>query len=241
MSLFAGSKTNKSKTADEESEFFTLIDYYAILGVPTTATPEQIREAYIELAVKNHPDNIYEHEAYSESGDNAEHDAIIRKRFQQINQAYFILSDPQRREIYDTQYNEYCVIAGNNFDKEHNIVSSKCKRNAESGHISKFEKAANPDKIFGNVFEELFQPEVPKPHTFWKPLGGAAGVVLGFICMNVTGAVAGGVIGTKLGQIRDNKGCSVYDAFKKLDKGKKAEILSQITKEVVQRAAKVKK
>jgi len=36
-------------------------------------------------------------------------------------------------------------------------------------------------------------------------------------------------------------GCSVYDAFKKLDKNKKAEILSEITKEVVQRAAKIKK
>jgi len=36
-------------------------------------------------------------------------------------------------------------------------------------------------------------------------------------------------------------GCSVYDAFKKLDKNKKAEILSELTKEVVQRATKLKK
>lgn len=236
MSLFSNSKLNKSKTSENDDEYFTLIDYYAILGVPSTATAEEIREAYIELAVKNHPDNIYERNG--DSASTPEQEDAIKKRFQQINQAYFILSDPQRRQIYDTQYNEYCVIAGNNFEREQTV---KCKRNSGISNISKYEKAANPDKIFGNVFEELFQPEVSKPQTFWKPIGGAAGALLGFICMNVTGAVAGGVIGTKLGQIRDNKGCSVYDAFKKLDKGKKAEILSELTKEVVQRATKIKK
>jgi curved DNA-binding protein CbpA len=227
----------KDRSADD---FYTLIDYYAILGVPPTATAEEIREAYIELAVKNHPDNIYQDEAYSEHWDNPEHQLAIKKRFQQINQAYFILSDPERRQIYDTQYNDYCTAAGDSFEKEHEY-SRKCKRNASTSNIYKYEKEANPDRIFGNVFEELFNPDIPKPHTFWKPLGGAAGIVLGFICMNVPGAVTGAVVGAKLGQIRDNKGCSVYEAFKKLDKGKKAEILSEITKQVVQRAAQIKK
>jgi len=236
MNFFGNGKA-KGKADDD---FYTLIDYYAILGVPQNATQEQIREAYIELAVKNHPDNIYQDEAYSEHWDNAEHQLEIKKRFQQINQAYFILSDPERRKLYDTQYNDYCSAAGDNFEKEQEY-SRKCKKNPSSTNIFKFERDANPDKIFGNVFEELFNPDIPKPHTFWKPLGGAAGVVLGFICMNVPGAVAGGVAGAKLGQIRDNKGCSVYEAFKKLDKNKKAEILSEITKQVVQRAAQIKK
>ncbi|OUM59349.1 hypothetical protein PIROE2DRAFT_47185, partial [Piromyces sp. E2] len=195
--------SNKPKSADDD--FYTLIDYYAILGVPPNATPEQIREAYIELAVKNHPDNIYQDEAYSEHWDNPEHQLAIKKRFQQINQAYFILSDPERRQIYDTQYNDYCTTASDNFEKEQEH-SRRCKRNASTTNIYKYEREANPDKIFGNVFEELFNPDIPKPHTFWKPLGGAAGIVLGFICMNVTGAVAGAVVGAKLGQIRDNKG-----------------------------------
>jgi len=237
--FFKDTKMPKNKAP--EDDYYTLIDYYAILGVSPNATPEEIREAYIELAVKSHPDNIYEDKDYKELGEDPEHQLLVKKRFQQINQAYFILSDPQRRQIYDTQYNEYCSAAGSNFELENNVQAKKCKRNPSTKNITKYEREANPDKIFGNVFEELFQPDVPKPNTFWKPLGGAAGVVLGFICMNVTGAVAGGVIGTKLGQIRDNKGCSVYDAFKKLDKGKKAEILSQITKEVVQRAAQIKK
>ncbi|KAG4094830.1 DnaJ-domain-containing protein [Neocallimastix lanati (nom. inval.)] len=233
-------KNRGSSSSGGDDDFYTLVDYYAVLGVEPTATPEQIREAYIELAVKNHPDNIYEDEAYSENGENPEHQRIVKKRFQQINQAYFILSDPQRRQIYDTQYNDYCNAVGSQFETEQ-INAKKCKKNANTSSIYKYERDADPDKIFGNVFEELFSPDVPKPHTFWKPLGGAAGIVLGFICMNVPGAVAGGIAGAKLGQIRDNKGCSVYDAFKKLDKSKKAEILSEITKEVVQRAAKIKK
>ncbi|KAG4092521.1 hypothetical protein H8356DRAFT_1702114 [Neocallimastix lanati (nom. inval.)] len=88
--------------------------------------------------------------------------------------------------------------------------------------------------------KNFFIQEVPQPHTFWKRLGGAAGIVLGFILMNVPGAVACGIAGTKLGEIRNNKGCSVYDAFKKLDRDKKAEILSQLTKEVVQHTINLK-
>jgi len=231
-------KSNKPQNRDIDDEFYTLIDYYAILGVSPNATQEEIREAYIELAVKNHPDNIYESEAYSENGESPEHQLLVKKRFQQINQAYFILSDPQRRQIYDTQYNEYCSAAGSTFETEN---AKRCKKNPDTTNIYKYERDADPDKIFGNVFEELFHADVPRPHTFWKPLGGAAGIVLGFICMNVTGAVAGGIAGAKLGDIRDKKGCSVYDAFKKLDRGKKAEILSELTKEVVARAANFKK
>ena len=203
--MFFNKNRNNSSSRDVDDEFYSLVDYYAILGVEPTASPEQIREAYIELAVKNHPDNVYEDEAYSENGDNPEHQRIVRKRFQQINQAYFILSDPQRRQIYDVQYNEYCIAASGNFENEQ-ANAKKCKKNADTTNIYKYERDADPDKIFGNVFEELFQPDVPRPHTFWKPLGGAAGIVLGFICMNVPGAVAGGIAGAKLGQIRDNKG-----------------------------------
>jgi len=54
-----------------------------------------------------------------------------KNRFQQINQAYFILSDPERREIYDTQYNEYCIAAGSNFEREQ-TNSKKCRKNEKN-------------------------------------------------------------------------------------------------------------
>ncbi len=62
-------------------------DYYAILGVPRDASPEEIKRAYKKLARKYHPDVSKE--------PNAE------EKFKEINEAYAVLSDPEKRKIYD--------------------------------------------------------------------------------------------------------------------------------------------
>jgi molecular chaperone DnaJ len=62
-------------------------DYYAILGVSRTATPEQIKKAYRSLARQLHPDV------------NPSEDA--KGRFQDVTAAYEVLSDPAKREIVD--------------------------------------------------------------------------------------------------------------------------------------------
>ncbi len=62
-------------------------DYYAILGVPKTASQEEIKRAYKKLARKYHPDVSKE--------PNAE------EKFKEINEAYAVLSDPEKRKIYD--------------------------------------------------------------------------------------------------------------------------------------------
>jgi DnaJ-class molecular chaperone len=63
-------------------------DYYATLGVPRGATDEDIRKAYRELARKHHPDL------------NPDNPAAKRK-FQEVQEAFEVLNDPQRREQYD--------------------------------------------------------------------------------------------------------------------------------------------
>src|SRR5438045_840362 len=64
------------------------IDYYKVLGVDNNATQEDIKKAYRKLARKLHPDlNPNDKEAH--------------KKFQQINEANEVLSDPEKRKKYD--------------------------------------------------------------------------------------------------------------------------------------------
>lgn len=69
------------------------IDYYSILGVDKNATQEDIKKAYRRLARKYHPDL---------NPDNAS----AKEKFQQINEANEVLSDPDKRKKYD-EYGEH--------------------------------------------------------------------------------------------------------------------------------------
>ncbi|MCS7262135.1 MAG: molecular chaperone DnaJ [Aquificaceae bacterium] len=62
-------------------------DYYEVLGVPRNASQEDIKKAYRRLARKYHPDF------------NKEPDA--QEKFKEINEAYQVLSDPEKRKLYD--------------------------------------------------------------------------------------------------------------------------------------------
>src|SRR5690349_5267819 len=63
-------------------------DFYEVLGLSRTATPEEIKKAYRKNALKYHPDR--------NAGD-----PQAEKKFKEISEAYEVLSDDNKRQVYD--------------------------------------------------------------------------------------------------------------------------------------------
>jgi curved DNA-binding protein len=64
-------------------------DYYGVLGVPRNASDGQIKKAYRKLAMQYHPDR------------NPGKEEWANEKFKEINEAYAVLGDPQKRKQFD--------------------------------------------------------------------------------------------------------------------------------------------
>eukprot|EP01027_Heterolobosea_sp_BB2_P013230 GEZU01019091.1.p1 GENE.GEZU01019091.1~~GEZU01019091.1.p1 ORF type:complete len:282 (+),score=93.20 GEZU01019091.1:153-998(+) len=84
-------------------------DFYSVLGVPKDASADDIKKAYRKLAIKYHPDK------------NKEPDAA--EKFKEISHAYEVLSDPEKRQIYDKYGEEGLQGGGMNFHSAEDIFS----------------------------------------------------------------------------------------------------------------------
>ena len=70
-------------------------DYYKILGVDKNASADEIKTTFRKLALKYHPDKT--------KGDKAS-----EEKFKEVNEAYEVLKDPEKRKKYD----EFCSSIG---------------------------------------------------------------------------------------------------------------------------------
>jgi molecular chaperone DnaJ len=73
-------------------------DYYAVLGVRRDAANDEIKKAYRRLARELHPD--------------VNPDPQTQDRFKEITQAYEVLSDPEKRQMYDLGADPFAPAGG---------------------------------------------------------------------------------------------------------------------------------
>ena len=110
------------------------IDYYKILGINKDASPEEIKKVYRKLARKLHPDlNPDDKEA--------------QKKFQQVNEANEVLSDPEKRKKYD-QYGKDWQHADQFEQQRHS------QRKAQQAGRQPF--SGEDDHDFSSFFESMF-------------------------------------------------------------------------------------
>lgn len=122
------------------------IDYYSILGIPKTASADDIKKAYRKLARKYHPDvNPNNEEA--------------KRKFQQVNEANEVLSDPENRKKYD-EYGENWKHA-----EEYEKARQQQSRNGGFADYSNFGgfggsgesySFSGDDGQFSDFFESIF-------------------------------------------------------------------------------------
>jgi curved DNA-binding protein len=111
------------------------IDYYQILGIDKSATEKDIKSAYRRLARKYHPDLN-------------PNDKDAKSKFQQINEANEVLSDPEKRKKYDQYGNDWKHAEEFEKAKQYNERSSDSRRASYSGTQSTGD--------FSDFFESLF-------------------------------------------------------------------------------------
>ena len=111
------------------------LDYYKLLGIDKTATPKEIKSAYRKLARKYHPDLN-------------PNDKDSKKRFQEINEANEVLSDPEKRKKYD-QYGK---------DWQHSEQFDKQQQYQQQPSDSRRKRYAGSESEgdFSDFFESMF-------------------------------------------------------------------------------------
>lgn len=114
------------------------IDYYQVLAIAKTATPKEIKTAYRKLARKHHPDIN-------------PNDKDANAKFQQINEANEVLSDPDKRTKYDQQAINWAQ------EQEYNKTHS-ARRHSTDQRSKPFE-SQQTEGDYTSFFESMFNQQ----------------------------------------------------------------------------------
>lgn len=113
----------------------TYLDYYKILGLDKNATTKDIKSAYRKLARKYHPDLN-------------PNDRDAKKKFQEINEANEVLSDPVKRKKYDQYGKDWQHAEEFERTKQYQKQSSSARNMGYPGDAN--------ESIFSDFFESMF-------------------------------------------------------------------------------------
>lgn len=120
-------------------------NYYKILGLEKNASESDIKKAYRSLAMKWHPDK------------NPDKKEEAEKKFKEISEAYQILSDPQKKNIFDN-YGEEGIKQDNNGSSNMNFNNFENPNDIFKMFFGGGGMGMDPSSIFGNQFgNDLFQ------------------------------------------------------------------------------------
>ena len=77
-------------------------DFYAVLGIQKGASDNEIKKAYRKMALKYHPGNFYSIRSFKFSNNiDKNQEPGAEAKFKEISSAFEVLSDKDKREIYD--------------------------------------------------------------------------------------------------------------------------------------------
>ncbi len=116
-------------------------DYYEVLGVSKSATDKEIKAAYRKLAKKYHPDT-------------AGADNNSKKKFEEISEAYSVLSDPEKKKLYDNYGFEGLENGGPSGENYSDGFTGSDGYRRYYTHFTG--DPGNMDDIFGDIFGSMF-------------------------------------------------------------------------------------
>ncbi|NXP54156.1 DNJB8 protein, partial [Heliornis fulica] len=118
-----------------------MVDYYKVLGLQKSASQDDIKKSYHKLALKWHPDK------------NPSNKEEAEEKFKAVAEAYKVLSDPQKRSLYDSSVEESSSYRG---------------RSAMGTQNSSFDSTYLFQDL-EEIFREVHGGMDPFEHDFWDP------------------------------------------------------------------------